>query len=78
MSHPAYLVDYDLPSDNRRHGFYRRVSDYRKRYDLENEPKSTSSVVFTMDREYAWFVHATALDVGGVSHIYLAERLDDG
>ena len=78
MSQPNYLVDYDLPADNRRYGFYKRVSDYRKRYDLENEPRSTSSVVITKDRLYAWFIHATALDVGGEAHIWIAERLDDG
>ncbi len=78
MSQPNYLVDYDLPADNRRHGFYKRVSDYRKRYDLENESRSTSSVVITKDRAFAWFIHSTALDVGGRCHVYLAERLDDG
>ena len=76
MSLVSYLIDYDLPSDNRRHGFYRRVSDYRKKFDLENEPKSTNSVIYTRDRAYAWFVYDTAIDCGGTAHVYAAKRLD--
>ena len=71
-----YICDYDLPDDERRHHFNRAVSRYRKEYELEKEGRSTGSVIYTDNLDFAWFVYREALNVGGTAHVYRAERLD--
>ena len=71
-----YVVEYDLPADSRRKRFYRRIKRYLRRHYREEVGWSTGSVVFTESRDFAWYVWREARAVGGVAHIYEAERLD--
>ena len=71
-----YVVDYDLPADSRRKRFYRRIRRYLRHHYLDEVGWSTGSVVFTESRDFAWYVWREARAVGGVAHIYQAERLD--
>jgi len=72
----VYIVDYDLPRDSRRKRFYRAIERYLRFNDSGEAGRSTMSVVVTKSSEFAWFVHAQALKVGGVAHIYEAWQLD--
>lgn len=72
-----YLVDYDLPKDSRRKRFYRAIDRYLLLHDMKPVAWSSMSVVFTDNESFAWYVHRQALKVGGTSHVYQAERLDD-
>lgn len=72
----TYVVDYDLPADSRRKRFYRAVSKYLREHHAEDTGWSTYSVVFTPDREFAWFVYHAARRVGGRANVYEARRLD--
>ena len=72
----TYVVEYDLPSDNRRKRFYRAVRRYLSFYEDLPAGWSTQSVVFTRDKNFAWHVYREARKVGGTSHIYEAKRLD--
>jgi len=71
-----YIVEYDLPSDNRRKRFYRAVRRYLRSRDLDEVWWSTQSVVFTKFEDFAWEVYRQARKVGGVAHVYEARRLD--
>jgi len=74
----TYVVDYDLPRGNRRRRFYRAVARYRREHLLEETDWSTWSVVFTEDLDFAWLVYREALKVGGVAHVWRAERIEEG
>ena len=71
-----YIVEYDLPADNRRKRFYRAVKRYLRAHDLDEIWWSTNSVVFTRFEDFAWHVYREARKVGGTSHIYEARRLN--
>lgn len=71
-----YVVDYDLPADHRRKRFYRRIRRYLRERWLEEVGWSTWSVVFTKDRDFAFYVWREARAVGGTAHIYEATRID--
>jgi len=73
----TYIVEYDLPSDSRRKRFYRAIKRYLRDFGMDDEGWSTQSVVFTKSEAFAWEVYRQARKVGGVAHIYEAERLDD-
>lgn len=70
------MVEYDLPTDFRRQRFYRRIKKYLRDHWLEEVGWSTGSVVFTDNKNFAWYVWREARNVGGVTHIYEATRLD--
>jgi len=72
----TYVVDYDLPADHRRKRFYRAVKKFLIQHQAEETGWSTYSVVFTPDREFAWFIYHEALKVGGRANVYEARRLD--
>ena len=77
MSLPTtYVVDYDLPADHRRKRFYRAVVKYLRQHHAPDTGWSTYSVVFTRDREFAWFIYHQALKVGGRANVYEARKLD--
>jgi len=70
-----YIVDYDLPMDNRRRRFYRAVQAYLVEHDSEHlRDWSTQSVVITDDREFADFVYAQASQLGQ-AHMYKATQV---
>jgi len=71
-----YIVEYDLPADNRRKRFYRAIGRYLASQGIEGTGWSTQSVVFTDDEKFAWEVYRQARKAGGVSHVYEARRLD--
>jgi len=73
----TYIVDYDLPADNRRKRFYRAISRYLTLHGLEGTGWSSQSVVFTESENFAWEVYRQARKVGGIAHVYEARRLDD-
>jgi len=72
----SYLVEYDLPRDNRRKRFYRAMKGYLSLHGFDETGWSTMSVVFTKSESLAWFVYNQARAVGGTSHVYEARRLD--
>ena len=77
VSRPTtYVVAYDLPADHRRKRFYRAVRKYLATQGDEETGWSTYSVVFTRDREFAWFIYHQALKVGGRANVYEARKLD--
>lgn len=71
-----YIVEYDLPADNRRKRFYRAIRRYLESHGIEGIGFSTQSVVFTESENFAWEVYRQARKVGGVAHVYEARRLD--
>ena len=71
-----YIVEYDLPADNRRKRFYRAIKRYLESQGIEGTGFSTQSVVFTESENFAWEVYRQARKVGGVAHVYEARRLD--
>jgi len=71
-----YLVEYDLPTDNRRKRFYRAVHRYLRDFVEASTGWSSQSVVITKDKNFAWFVFREARKVGGLVHIYEARRID--
>jgi len=68
----TYVVDYDLPADNRRKRFYRAVHKYRRERNLSETGFSSQSVIFTPDREFAEFIYSKARNVGGTSSMWTA------
>ena len=72
-----FITEYDLPTDYRRKRFYRSIKRYLKENGMERVGWSTGSVVFTRDEDFAWYVYREAKKVGGTSHVYRAERLDE-
>lgn len=72
----TYITEYDLPADNRRKRFYRAIRRYLRERGIKEYEWSTGSVVFTTSEAFAWEVYNQARKVGGVSHVYRAERLD--
>ena len=72
-----FVTEYDLPTDHRRKRFYRSIKRYLKENSLEQVGWSTGSVVFSHNEDFVWFVYREARKVGGVSHVYRAERLDE-
>jgi len=72
----VYVVEYDLPADNRRKRFYRRIKRYLRERWLDEVGWSTGSVVVTEDRDFAFYVWRQARAVGGVAHIYEATCID--
>ncbi len=75
LADELYVVDYDLPRGNERRRFYRAIQRYLREHLMEETGWSTWSVVFTEDVNFAWFVYREALKVGGVAHVWRAERL---
>ena len=71
-----YIVEYDLPADNRRKRFYRRIKRYLAVRGMATTGWSTQSVVVTASEAFAWEVYRQARAVGGVAHVYEAKRLD--
>ena len=71
-----WVVDYDLPADYRRKRFYRAISRYLRERGSEGTAWSTGSVVWTDDESFAWEVYRQARKVGGVAHVWRAERID--
>lgn len=71
----TYIVDYDLPDDNRRRRFYRSMIRYRRDHVMEKTGKSSQSVIITQDEKYAYYVHGEALAVGGKASIWRATRV---
>lgn len=72
----VWVVDYDLPADFRRKRFYRAISRYLGSHGLSGTGWSTGSVVWTYNEAFAWEVYNQARKVGGVAHVWKAERLD--
>ena len=72
----TFITEYDLPSDNRRKRFYRRIRRYLRERWMDPMKWSTGSVVVTEDRDFAMFVWKAARAVGGVAHIYEARCID--
>ena len=70
-----FLVDYDLPADYRRKRFYRAIRRYLEDHGMEEVGWSTGSVVWTDSETFALFVYEQARKVGGVVHLWKAERL---
>lgn len=71
----VYIVDYDLPANNSRRRFYRRVKRYLKAQGHSNTAEwSTQSVVITTDRSFAEFVYQEASQLGH-AHMYKAEKI---
>lgn len=70
-----WLVDYDLPADFRRKRFYRAIARYLAKHGHEETGWSTGSVVWSDSEEFAREVYRQALKVGGVAHIWRAERV---
>lgn len=73
-----YVVDYDLPAGTERQRFYRAVKRYLREHFMEETGWSTWSVVFTEDLDFAWTVFREARKVGGVAHVWKAERMEEG
>lgn len=71
-----YIVEYDLPADNRRKRFYRAIRRYLESHGIEGTGFSTQSVVFTESEDFAWYVYREARKAAGVAHVYEARRLD--
>lgn len=72
----TYIVDYDLPADNRRKRFYRAIKRYLTLHGLEGTGWSSQSVVITESKDFAWYVYREARKAAGVAHVYEARRLD--
>ena len=72
----VFIVEYDLPADNRRKRFYRRIRRYFTLRYQDPEGWSTGSVVVTESRDFAWYVWREARNVGGTAHIYEGHQLD--
>jgi len=71
----VYIVDYDLPANNTRRRFYRRIQRWLKANGTnETAAWSTQSVVITGDRSFAEFVYEEASQLGH-ANIYQAVRL---
>ena len=66
----TYIVDYDLPKDNRRRAFYRSMERYRRIHSMGETGKSSQSVIITQDEKFAHFIHGEALAVGGKASIW--------
>ena len=71
-----YIVEWDLPADNRRKRFYRALDRYYLAYDVPRAERSTASVLFTDNEHLAWHAYREARKVGGTAHVYEARRLD--
>ena len=73
----VFIVDWDIPSDKvyRRQKFYRELKRYLNREKLPLG-WSTSSVVKTLDLDFACYIKALAESVGGISNLYEAKILD--
>jgi len=71
-----YIVDYDLPADNRRKRFYRAIKRYLELHGIVGIGFSSQSVVITESENFAWEVYRQARKVGGIAHVYEARRLD--
>lgn len=70
-----FIVDYDLPANNTRRRFYRRIKRWLKANGtLETADWSTQSVVITTDREFAEFVYEEASHLGH-ANLYRAVKL---
>jgi len=72
----TYLVEYDLPRDNRRKRFYRAIRRYLSLHDSIETSWSTMSVVVTKNETFAWYIYDQARAVGGEAHVYEARRID--
>ena len=71
----VWIVDYDLPANNSRRTFYRRIKRYLKTHDTgETTGWSTQSVVITGDRSFAEFVYEIASHMGH-ANLYEARQL---
>jgi len=71
----VWIVDYDLPADNRRRRFYRAIADWMAEHVGTHVTKwSTWSVVITDNPEFADFVYQEAKKIGR-AHMYKAEQL---
>jgi len=71
----VFIVDYDLPANNSRRRFYRRIQRYLKKHGTgETAHWSTQSVVITIDRSFAEFVYQEASQLGQ-AHLYKAEKI---
>lgn len=71
----VFIVDYDLPANNSRRRFYRRIKRWLKANGTsETAGWSTQSVVITPDRDFAEFVYEEAAQLGR-AHIYKAEKI---
>lgn len=71
----VWIVDYDLPANNSRRRFYRRIRRYLKTHGTgETTRWSTQSVVVTIDGNFAEFVYQEASQLGR-AHMYKAEKV---
>jgi hypothetical protein len=71
----VWIVDYDLPADNRRRQFYREIQRFKKKTQRNDDVNwSTQSVVITPDREFAEFVYERASQLGH-ANLYQAKQL---
>jgi len=71
----TYIVDYDLPDDNRRRRFYRAIPRYLRDNYLEDAGKSSQSVMITKNEKFARFIHQEALAVGGTATVWRATKI---
>ena len=70
-----WIVDYDLPADNRRRKFYRHIHAWFKEKGYDPETRwSTQRVVITEDREFAEFVYREASQLGH-ANVYKAKQV---
>lgn len=70
-----FICDYDLPANNSRRRFYRRIQRWLKANGTdETAAWSTQSVVITTDRDFAEFVYQEASRLGH-ANLYKAEKI---
>jgi len=71
----TWIVDYDLPADNRRRNFYRHIAKYLAEMGLDEVTGwSTQSVIITEDKDFALYAYSQASQLGQ-AHLYKAERV---
>jgi hypothetical protein len=69
----VWVVDWDIPLDKNRFGFYRALRRLRKEMHLEGG-MSSMSVLITEDEKLAWAVYGVAAEYAVRFHIYEANE----
>ena len=68
-----FIVDWDLPTNNSRFGFYRSLKKLRKEMNVEEE-MSSKSVLVTENEQFALAVYDLAAEYAVLFHIYTAKE----
>ena len=69
-----YIVDWDLPVGNSRHGFYRALARLRNELGLHGS-MSTMSVLITKDENLASQVYELAKKYAKRVHMYVGRQV---